>query len=98
MCCLTTIFLVFSSRITILVWWLMDPERFSLASKTLGLSGLFAIPVWIWTVLGGIFLPWTTNGSRWESPYWSTWPGMAATTTATTSQAIAEANKDYQWQ
>lgn len=60
MCCLTTIFLVFGSRITILVWWLMDPERFSLASKSLGLSGLLSIPVWIWTLLGGIFLPWTT--------------------------------------
>jgi len=60
MCCLTTIFLVFGSRITILVWWLRDPERFSLASRTLGLSGLLSIPVWIWTLLGGIFLPWTT--------------------------------------
>jgi hypothetical protein len=29
-----------------------------------------------------------------ELPYWSTWPGMAAaTTTATVSHAIAEANK-----
>ena len=60
MCCLTTIFLAFGSRITILFWWLMDPERFSLATKTLGLSGFLAIPVWIWTVLGGIFLPWAT--------------------------------------
>lgn len=60
MCCLSTIFLVFGSRITILAWWFLDPQRFSLAAKSLGLAGLFAIPVWVWTVLGGLFLPWTT--------------------------------------
>ena len=60
MCCLSTIFLVLGSRIAILAWWLLDPQRFNLAAKTLGLSSLFAIPVWVWTVVGGIFLPWTT--------------------------------------
>ena len=60
MCCLTTIFLVLGSRITILVWWLMDPQRFNLAFKNWVLPGSFAISAWIWTLLGGIFLPWTT--------------------------------------
>jgi len=60
MCCLTTIFLVFGSRITILAWWLMDTQRFELAFKNWGLSGIYAFPVWLSTLLGGIFLPWTT--------------------------------------
>ena len=61
MCCLTTIFLVLGSRIALLLWWLADPQRFNLAFKDLALPGVaYAIPVWVWTVLGGIFLPWTT--------------------------------------
>jgi hypothetical protein len=55
MCCFTTILLVFGSRITILLWWLADPQRFNLAFEN-----WYALPVWIWTLLGGIFLPWTT--------------------------------------
>ena len=60
MCCLTTIFLVLGSRITILLWWLAEPQRFNLAFKNWTLPGDYAIPVWVWTLLGGIFLPWTT--------------------------------------
>jgi hypothetical protein len=60
MCCLTTIFLVLGSRIVLALWWLADPQRFNLAFENWGLPGSFAIPVWVWTVLGGIFLPWTT--------------------------------------
>ena len=60
MCCLTTIFLVLGSRIALLLWWLADPQRFNLAFKNLVLPGDYAIPVWVWTLLGGIFLPWTT--------------------------------------
>jgi len=60
MCCLTTVFLVLGSRITILFWWLAEPQRFNLAFKDWALPGNYAIPVWAWTVLGGIFLPWTT--------------------------------------
>jgi hypothetical protein len=59
MCCFTTIFLVLGSRIAIIVWWLSDPQRFSLAFKNWGLP-VIAVPAWIWTALGGIFLPWTT--------------------------------------
>lgn len=60
MCCLTAIFLVFGSRITILFWWLADPQRFNLAFENWGLPGSYVIPGWILTLLGGIFLPWTT--------------------------------------
>jgi hypothetical protein len=59
MCCFTTIFLVLGSRIALIVWWLSDPQRFSLAFKNWVLPGI-AFPAWVWTVLGGIFLPWTT--------------------------------------
>lgn len=60
MCCLTTIFLFFGSRLTILVWWLTDPQRFGQAFANWVLPGGFALPVWVWTLLGGFFLPWTT--------------------------------------
>src|SRR5512136_3014643 len=60
MCCLTTIFLVLGSRIALLLWWLADPQSFNLAFESWILPGNFAIPVWVWTVLGVIFLPWTT--------------------------------------
>jgi hypothetical protein len=60
MCCLTTIFLVLGSRIALFLWWLADPQRFDLAFKNWAQLGNYAIPAWIWTVLGGIFLPWTT--------------------------------------
>jgi len=59
MCCLTTIFLFFGSRITLLVWWLTDPQRFTSAFQNWALPGNIALPVWVWTLLGGIFLPWT---------------------------------------
>ena len=60
MCCISTIFLVLISRLAIAIWWLTDPQRFVLAFKNWNLPGSFAIPVWVWALLGGIFLPWTT--------------------------------------
>ena len=60
MCCFTTIFLVLASRIAIVVWWLTDPQRFTLAASALKLPGNFTLPVWAWTLLGFLFLPWTT--------------------------------------
>jgi len=59
MCCFSTIFLVLGSRIGVIVWWLADPARFNLAFQNWGLPG-YAIPVWIWSLLGGLILPWTT--------------------------------------
>jgi hypothetical protein len=60
MCCLTTIFLVLISRVAIVVWWLAYPLSHDLPYKTWVLPGVPAIPAWIWTMVGGIFLPWTT--------------------------------------
>ncbi len=60
MCCFTTIFLVLASRIAIVVWWLTDPQRFADAVKALQLPGGLTLPVWAWTLLGFLFLPWTT--------------------------------------
>jgi hypothetical protein len=59
MCCFSTIFLVLGSRIAVIIWWLTDPARFNLAFRNWGLAG-YPIPVWIWSLLGGLFLPWTT--------------------------------------
>jgi hypothetical protein len=49
MCCLFTTLLLLGPRAGILVWWLLSPARFRLA------FGSF-----IWSLLGFIFLPWTT--------------------------------------
>jgi hypothetical protein len=59
MCCITTLALVFISRIAILYWWLTDPQRFGLAFQNWSLPGL-PLPTWIWPLLGALFLPWTT--------------------------------------
>jgi hypothetical protein len=59
MCCITTLALVFISRLAILYWWLTDPQRFGQAFQNWGLPGL-AVPAWIWGLLGALFLPWTT--------------------------------------
>jgi hypothetical protein len=60
MCCLTSIFLVFGSRLAILIWWLVDQQRFVLGFQTSSLPFNQGIPAWIWTVAGALLLPWTT--------------------------------------
>ncbi|HMD89631.1 MAG TPA: hypothetical protein VKF38_10750 [Anaerolineaceae bacterium] len=60
MCCLTSIFLVFGSRLAILIWWLLDQVRFNQAFQTSSLPFNLGIPTWLWTLAGGLFLPWTT--------------------------------------
>ncbi len=59
MCCFTTIFLVLGSRIAILIWWLSDPQRFNLAFQN-WVQPVLLLPAWVWTLIGAIFLPWTT--------------------------------------
>lgn len=49
MCCLLTVLLFLGPRAGILVWWLLDTARWTLAFDT-----------FIWPLLGFIFLPWTT--------------------------------------
>ena len=59
MCCITTILLVFVSRIAILFLWLSNQQIFTLAFKNWVIPGI-ALPAWVWALLGAIFLPWTT--------------------------------------
>lgn len=49
MCCIFTTILLLGPRIGFLIWWLINPLRFSAAFDT------FILPL-----LGVIFLPWTT--------------------------------------
>lgn len=60
MCCFTTIFLVLAPRIGIVIWWLQNPQSLNLPFASWILPGGLAFPAWLWMVLGGIFLPWTT--------------------------------------
>jgi hypothetical protein len=60
MCCLTTLFLVFISRVGIVIWWLANPQSHDLPFKTWVVPGVTTIPAWLWTLVGAIFLPWTT--------------------------------------
>jgi hypothetical protein len=49
MCCFFTTLVLLGPRVGMLVWWLLQPLRFSAAFNT-----------FIWPLLGLIFLPWTT--------------------------------------
>jgi hypothetical protein len=49
MCCLFAVLVFLGPRAAILVWWLLQPLRWQLA-----------YPVWVWPLLGFIFLPWVT--------------------------------------
>jgi hypothetical protein len=50
MCCIITALFLAGPRIAILFWWLINPARFALA-----FNGTY-----LWTILGTLFLPWTT--------------------------------------
>jgi hypothetical protein len=57
MCCITSLFLVLFARVGIVAWWLANPLSHNLPFR----NWIFpSIPAWIWTLLGGIFIPWTT--------------------------------------
>ena len=49
MCCVFSILVLIGPRAGIIVWWLIQPLRFSLTFSTI-----------LWPILGIIFLPWTT--------------------------------------
>ena len=49
MCCIFTVLLGLGPRFAIIVWWLLQADRFSAAFNS-----------FIWPVLGVILLPWTT--------------------------------------
>jgi hypothetical protein len=50
-CCVVAILAFLGPRAGILVWWLLDPARWETAFS-----------IWIWPLLGSLFLPWTTLG------------------------------------
>jgi len=50
MCCFFTALLLLGPRFAGMVWWLVNPVRWSQAFDN----------NWIWPVLGIIFVPWTT--------------------------------------
>ena len=49
MCCLVAALFALGPRAAILVWWLIEPGRWSLTFDT-----------WIWPFLGFFLAPWTT--------------------------------------
>lgn len=49
MCCVITSLFLFGPRLAILIWWLVNPLRFTVAFSSV-----------IWPILGLLFMPWTT--------------------------------------
>jgi hypothetical protein len=49
MCCFFATLVFLGPRAAILIWWLVEPARWSLAFSS-----------FLWSLLGFIFLPWTT--------------------------------------
>jgi hypothetical protein len=54
MCCVFTILVVLGPRFGGAIWWLVNPVRWNLAFTDWPIAG------WLWSLLGIIFLPWTT--------------------------------------
>ncbi len=53
-CCIFTLLLFGASRLADVLWWIVQPNRWSLTFAS------FPGAYWIWPFLGIIFLPWTT--------------------------------------
>jgi len=60
MCCLVTTLLLIGPRLAILVWWFLDSARFNLAFRTWPQPLELAFPLWVWPLVGAVFVPWTT--------------------------------------
>jgi hypothetical protein len=60
MCCLVTVLLLLGPRLAALVWWFIDTARFNLAFQGWPHPFQLAFPLWVWPLVGVIFLPWTT--------------------------------------
>ncbi len=54
MCCFFTILVLLGPRLAILVWYILNPARFSAAVQT------WPAPQWVWALLGSLFIPWTS--------------------------------------
>ena len=60
MCCLVTAMLLLGPRIALVIWWFMDTARFVLAFSPNAWPLQLPLPYWVWPLIGGIFVPWTT--------------------------------------
>jgi hypothetical protein len=67
-CCLVTLLLLLGPRLAILVWWLTDAARFAVAFQGWPHPSQLTLPLWVWPLAGGIFLPWTTLAYVFVSP------------------------------
>jgi hypothetical protein len=54
MCCFFTALVLLGPRFAGMIWWLLNPGRWTLAFQD------WPIATWLWPILGIIFLPWTT--------------------------------------
>jgi len=55
MCCFLLVLVLLGPRIGGAIWWLFQPLRWQSAFSNFA-GGLW----WIWSILGIVFLPWTT--------------------------------------
>ena len=60
MCCLVTVLLLFSPRLALVIWWLVNSASFNLAFNTENWPLHLPLPSWVWPLIGAIFVPWTT--------------------------------------
>jgi hypothetical protein len=49
MCCLFTALFLLGPRAAVIIWWILDPARWSLAFSSV-----------LWPIIGVVLLPWTT--------------------------------------
>ncbi len=59
MCCIVAVAALIGPRVAIVLWWLLDPARWSLA-----FGGEWIVPL-----LGLLFLPWTTLVVAFLAPF-----------------------------
>jgi len=52
--------LVILSRLGIVIWWIANPQSHNLPYASWVLPGGLVLPAWLWTVIGGLLIPWTT--------------------------------------
>lgn len=67
-CCLGVLLLAGAPRLALIVWWLLDPARVNGAFDWQTTIGSSVVPVWVWMVLGFLFLPWVTVAYIFVSP------------------------------
>lgn len=67
-CCLGALLLAGAPRLALIVWWLFDPARVNGAFGWETIIGGNVVPVWVWMVLGFVFLPWVTVAYIFVSP------------------------------